>query len=116
MEGAMPGPLPEPEETRRRRNAPTIPTTELPLAGRTEDPPDVPDTYVLRAAGVAWWEWAWRLPQACAWDGGALYVAARRAQLEDDLVVLDDADGFDVADILGSFADDEQGERELGRH
>jgi hypothetical protein len=110
----MSGPLPDPK--RRRRNAPTIPTTELPASGPEVDPPEVPEAYELHAAGREWWGWAWRLPQACAWDDGSLYVAARRAQLEDDLVVLDDAEGFNVEDILGSFDADLKGEIELGKH
>src|SRR4051794_7690915 len=86
----MPGPLPD--EKSRRRNAPTIPTTDLPVSGRQDDAPEPPETYELGLAGQAWWHWAWQLPQACAWDDGALYVAARRAALEDDLLALDDAD------------------------
>jgi hypothetical protein len=86
----MSGPLPD--EKRRRRNAPTIPTTELPASGRQTDPPEVPASYEFGEAAQAWWDWAWHLPQACAWDDGALYAAARRARLEDDLVALEDAD------------------------
>jgi hypothetical protein len=83
------GPLPDPE--RRRRNSPTIPTTDLPISGRKDDPPDVPEGYELGLAGGTWWQWAWRLPQACAWDDGSLYAVARRARLEDDLLALEDA-------------------------
>lgn len=86
----MSGPLPDPK--RRRRNAPTIPTTELPASGRKGDAPEAPASYEFGMAGQAWWDWAWSLPQACAWDDGALYVAARRAQLEDDLLAFEDAD------------------------
>jgi hypothetical protein len=56
--------------------------------------------YSLRAAGTAWWRWAWQTPQATRWDDGALYVIARRAALEDDLAVLD-GDDISVADVLG---------------
>src|ERR1041384_1368966 len=100
MEGrsTMAGPLPDPK--RRGRNAPTIPTTELPSSGRPGDAPQPPETYELGKAGQAWWTWAWTLPQACAWDDGALYVAARRAQLEDDLL------SFDEVDHLSSVIDD----------
>jgi hypothetical protein len=38
----------------------------------------------LGTAGKAWWAWAWKLPHACAWSAGDLYVVARRARLEDD--------------------------------
>jgi hypothetical protein len=76
----MPGPLPSPNA--RRRNAPTIPTTDLPAEGRKGRAPACP--YKLGKAGAAWWRWAWKLPQACGWSPGDLYVVARRARLEDD--------------------------------
>lgn len=95
----MPGPLPDPKA--RRRNTPTIPTTSLPAGGRKGRPPKVPDTYELREAGERWWKWAWGLPQAAAWDVGALYTLARRASLEDDLATLDLVDHFELAEILG---------------
>lgn len=82
------GPVAKPASQRRRRNAPTIPTTRLPRSGRQGRVPRCP--YELGAAGKAWWRWAWRTPQACAWDEvGHLYVVARRAQLEDDLRTLE---------------------------
>jgi hypothetical protein len=49
---------------------------------------------------MAWWRWAWGLPQAVAWDSGALYGLARRAQLEDDLAALELVDQLDVVDLL----------------
>lgn len=82
----MPGPIPDPN--RQRRNAPLLPTVDLPAAGRVGPPPAVPDGYVLGEHGSRWWAWAWSTPQAAAWDDGNLYVVARRAQLEDDLLVL----------------------------
>lgn len=78
----MPGPLPA--KNAIRRNAPTIPTTSLPVSGRPGPVPDPPDTYDLGPEGRAWWDWAWTTPQAAAWDSGSLYLTARRAQLEDD--------------------------------
>ena len=54
----MPGPLPT--DDKRRRNAPTIPTTKLPAAGRKGRVPKVPPAYTLGDAGAAWWKWAWR--------------------------------------------------------
>lgn len=93
-----PGPLPKPNA--RRRNAPTIPTTNLPAGGRKGRPPKVPEPYELREAGQKWWRWAWATPQASAWDPGALYTLARRASLEDDLAALDLADRFDLAELL----------------
>jgi hypothetical protein len=106
------GPAPEPNA--RRRNKPTITNEDLPAEGRKGKPPAVPKAYKLKAAGRAWWNWAWKLPQATKWDKGSLYVVARRAQLEDDIVALDEADGFCVEDILCDFEADE--ERELGKH
>lgn len=75
------GPLPDPN--RRRTNAPTIPTTNLPASGRKGRLPKSP--LELGDAGAAWWRWAWRLPQACGWSVGDLYAIARRAHLEDVL-------------------------------
>lgn len=94
----MPGPLPT--GTAVRRNKPTIPTTSLPVSGRTGPAPDPPETYPLAEKGSAWWEWAWHTPQACAWDDGALYLAARRAQLEDDKHAIEHID-VNLAELLG---------------
>lgn len=84
----MPGPLPDPN--RRRRNAPTIPTTELPAGGRKGRKPKPPARLDLGDAALEWWRWAWSTPQAAAWDGGGFEeFLARRAALEDDLAALD---------------------------
>lgn len=96
----MPGPLPQP--ARRRRNAPTIPTTPLPKGGRSGRAPATPDGYRLGKQGRSWWSWAWKTPQAAAWDAGAVYVVARRAQLEDDVAALSDVHGLDALDALGA--------------
>ena len=94
------GPLPN--EKSRRRNAPTIPTTELPVSGRKGRPPSLPKAYNLRKPGAEWWKWAWSTPQATAWDKGALYVVARRAQLEDDLDLIDQPlEAKDLGELLG---------------
>lgn len=98
----MSGPLPN--ASRRRRNAPTIQTTNLPAAGRKGRAPKSP--YKLGKPGSEWWRWAWGTPQAARWDTGALYAAARRAQLEDELVALDFTDHLDLGDLLNG-ADDE---------
>lgn len=97
------GPLPNAQK--RRRNKDTIPTTELPAGGRKGRPPACPEAYNLRKAGRSWWKWAWGTPQAAAWDKGALYVVARRAQLEDDLVLQDSA--FESSDFAGMLGRDE---------
>lgn len=99
------GPVPSPNA--RRRNAPTIPTTQLPASGRKDPAPEVPDSYELHNAGMAWWLWAWSLPQAAAWDDGALYAAARRAMLEDELAALQVVETDGVAELLG-FGDENE--------
>lgn len=86
------GPLPDPNAV--RANAPRIPTTNLRSSGPDREPPEVPETYALHDAGRKFWDWAWRLPQACAWDDGTLYAVARRAQLEDDLAMLRGSDAW----------------------
>jgi hypothetical protein len=92
----MPGPLPNPE--RRRRNAPTIPTTSLPARGRQDPPPASP--LELELAGARWWAWAWSTPQAAAWSTGDLYLIARRASLEDDLEALGRVESIDLVDLI----------------
>ena len=84
----MPGPLPKPAGQRRRSNAPTIPTTNLPCRGRTGTVPRSP--IKLGPAAQAWWKWAWKTPQAAAWDVGNANFIARRANLEDLLATADD--------------------------
>jgi hypothetical protein len=83
----MPGPLPK--TNARRRNAPTIPTTDLPAAGWKGPMPAVPAGYELGESGSAWWAWAWRTPQAAAWSPGDLYgelqVAREARELDDRL-------------------------------
>jgi hypothetical protein len=105
----MPGPLPNPQS--RRRNQPTIPTTGLPVAGRSGDAPVPP--YELGEAGRAWWTWAWGLPQATVWDAGALYGLARRAQLEDDIRSLEEADGLDLSDYMSVDDEDRDAAKRL---
>lgn len=103
----MPGPLEDPNA--RRRNAPTIPTTNLPAGGRKGRPPTSP--YPLGKAGSAWWKWAWTTPQASAWSKGDLYVVARRAQLEDDLDHLaSPRAGLDLRDLRAVLHEDGAGE------
>lgn len=101
---------PAPSKKKRRANAPTIPTTELDVNGRKGRPPKLPEGYNLGKVGASWWKWAWGTPQAMAWDRGALYVIARRAQLEDDLDALDLNDELELVDLLAG-ADDEAVER-----
>lgn len=98
----MAGPLPDPN--RRRRNAPTIPTTKLPAGGRKGRAPAVPSWTSLSKAGRAWWSWAWSTPQAAGWGVGAGFesLVARRASLEDDLSALAAVEGLDVGGLLGA--------------
>jgi hypothetical protein len=95
------GPLPNPQS--RRRNAPTIATTVLPAAGRKGRAPAVPTGYKLKSRGRAWWNWAWKLPQATRWDAGTRYFVARRAALEDDLEALEQGEGFNFDDLLADL-------------
>lgn len=96
----MPGPLPS--QQRRRRNAPTIPTTNLPAGGCSGPAPGVPAWASLGVTGKKWWKWAWKTPQAAAWAPGHEAVVARRASLEDDLAALTAVEGLDVADVCGA--------------
>lgn len=96
----MPGPIPKPDDARRRRNAPTIPTTALPAAGFAGPYPKPPPWSTLGRAGKAWWSWAWRTPQAAAWSAGDLDTVTHRAELVDDLAAVDQVDGLDVAALL----------------
>ena len=93
------GPLPT--RNPRRRNAPTIPTTSLPVSGRKGAAPAVPEWIALRRAGLAFWKWAWATPQACAWGDsvGQESIIARRAQLEDMAAALNDVRGLDFDDM-----------------
>jgi hypothetical protein len=97
----MPGPLPDPNARRRNKRKPGTP---LPLDGPIDPAPKCP--YDLGKPGKKWWKWAWKLPQATAWDDGAIYFVARRAQLEDDLAALDFDDYAELVDLLNG-ADDE---------
>jgi hypothetical protein len=92
----MPGPLPNPE--RRRRNAPTISSSDLPAEGRKGRVPACP--LDLGEAGARWWRWAWKLPQATRWDDGSLYFVARRAVLEDHVAALSFGDDLDLGDLF----------------
>lgn len=92
------GPLPQPES--RRRNAPTIPTTALPAAGRAGPAPRVPSNVALSKHGKAWWKWAWSTPQAAAWDDGSVQIVARRAALEDDLATIGEVESVDFDHML----------------
>jgi hypothetical protein len=98
----MPGPLPDPNARRRNKRKPGTP---LPLDGPEGRTPTCP--YSLKKAGKKWWNSAWKLPQATAWDDGSVYFVARRAQLEDDLALADSAfESTDFAEMLGRDEDE----------
>lgn len=77
----MPGPPQDPQSRKSHTRQPTFPTTRLPVSGFKGPIPKVP--VKLGKAGKAWWSWAWRTPQAAAWNAGHVWNVARRAQLED---------------------------------
>jgi hypothetical protein len=60
--------------------------------------PDCP--YVLGDAGRAWWDWAWKTPQAKKWDAGVLFTVARRAMLEDVIEMLEAVEDFDLESFM----------------
>lgn len=95
-----PGPIPDPNA--RRRNAPTIPSTNLPASGRKGRAPNPPKHLELGDAGSAWWAWAWHTPQAAAWSTGDLVMIGRRASLEDDLAALGRVESLDALDVLNA--------------
>lgn len=99
----MPGPLPA--ENKRRRNAPTVPTTKLPVGGRTEPTPRPPSWSKLGKVGRAWWKWAWSTPQACAWAPGHEAMIARRASLEDDLAAIGTVNSLELSELLDAQAE-----------
>lgn len=96
----MPGPLPS--QNRRRRNAPTVPTTTLPAKGRSGRVPAVPTWTRLRKSGMAWWRWAWHTPQAAGWAPGMESLVARRASLEDDLAAAGEVESLELDELLGA--------------
>ncbi|WP_432159074.1 hypothetical protein [Streptomyces sp. bgisy153] len=98
----MPGPLPA--ENKRRRNAPVVPTTKLPVGGRTAPTPRPPTWARLGKVGRAWWKWAWSTPQACAWAPGHEAMIARRASLEDDLAAIGTVNSLELSDLLDADA------------
>jgi hypothetical protein len=76
----MPGMISDPNS--RKTQSGTVPTTDLPADGYTGPIPDLPGWVELDEAGFEFWEWAWRTPQAAAWDSGTVPTVARRAALE----------------------------------
>ena len=76
----MPGPLPKSDDERRRRNAPTIPTTDLPLDGYAGP---VPEPIVeLGVVARKYYERAWSSPAAAAWHASEADAVAEWAGLK----------------------------------
>jgi hypothetical protein len=75
-------PTPKPPGQRRRRNVEQSKWRELPRAGRTGEPPALPDRPWL-ARTVAWWETAWQSPMATAWEDADVDGLVRLAELKD---------------------------------
>lgn len=101
----MSGPLPDPHA--QRRNASTIPTTELPAEGFEGEIPAVPSWVQLGRAGLEYWTWVWRTPEACGWGAGSAAVdaVAKRASLEDDLAALELASNADLGEMMETTSD-----------
>lgn len=76
----MPGPLPKNPDERIRRNAPTIPTKELPVSGY--DGPIPEPIEELDEMQRGYYEWAWKTPAASAWHHSDVEIVAEWARLK----------------------------------
>lgn len=76
----MPGPLPKSEDERRRRNAPTIPTTNLPVSGYRGPIPE--PTVPLGELAEKLYSKAWRTPEAASWHESDADLVAEWAALK----------------------------------
>lgn len=99
------GPLPDPNA--QRRNASTIPTTDLPAEGFEGEIPAVPSWVQLGRAGLDYWNWVWRTPEACGWGTGSAAVdaVAKRASFEDDLAAIELAASVDLGEMMETTSD-----------
>ena len=81
----MPGPLPKDDAERRRRNAPTIPTTDVPASGYAGDIPEPVEE--LSELAHRYYVKAWSSPAAAAWltIGVEAEVVAEWALLKADV-------------------------------
>lgn len=86
----MRGPLPNPNGRSRARAKSTYEQNALPAAGRKGAVPKPPDWVTLGEAGMAWWRWAWKTPQAVKWSKADYPLIARRASMEDAFYALTD--------------------------
>ena len=76
----MPGPTPKPEDRRRRRNKPVVPTLNLSADGRDGDPPNPLED--LDDLERRYYDWAWATPAALAWHDSDAEVVAEWARLK----------------------------------
>lgn len=101
----MPGPLPHTDAagnpTAQRRNAPTIPTTDVPVAGYTGDIPEPLEE--LGELARRYYDRAWRTPAAAAWLEGEAEVVAEWANLKADVSRLRQAGEVPPASLLGQL-------------
>lgn len=77
----MPGPLPKPDDARRRRNPESKSTR---LSGRKGPVPVLPERVDGRAWDdtiVSWWDEAWRSPMASRWQPAEVHVLVRYCTL-----------------------------------
>lgn len=81
----MPASYPKPDGQKVTRHEPKFGWTDLPAAGRVDDPPPLPGWRVWQPATVKWWAELWAKPQATVWeqDGSTLWTLAC---LYDDLI------------------------------
>jgi hypothetical protein len=60
----------KPAHQRRRRNATSFIGTDLPVSGRTEPAPRLPNLRRWDRSTRRWWKELWATPQATQWDPG----------------------------------------------
>jgi hypothetical protein len=76
----MPGPIAKPDERRRRRNMPKVPTLKLAADGRGDVPPEPLEE--LDELQRSYYEWAWATPVANAWHDSDAEIVAEWARLK----------------------------------
>ena len=95
----MPGPLPKPDEQRRRRNAPTIPTTNLPVSGYRGPIPEPSEE--LGDDLSAKYEELWRSPMGAAWHESDADVVVELVRLRRATSKLLDRGEFPPGHVTG---------------
>ena len=74
------GPMPKPDATRRRRNAPTASRTAVPASGRKGRRPH--PSRKLDAAAMVYWRRYWKLPVAELWTEADIPAITRLCYLQ----------------------------------